>query len=112
LHTSTRERVANDAEREIERIKKAQFMADKVGETFDALVFSVSRQGFFVELLDHFVEGFVPFITLTDGDYEYHERTHSLIGRRRRFQLGSKIRVRLDRVDMDTARLVFSAVGG
>jgi len=112
LHTSTRERVANDAEREIERIKKAQFMADKVGETFDALVFSVSRQGFFVELLDHFVEGFVPFITLTDDDYEYHERTHSLVGRRHRFQLGSKIRVRLDRVDMDTARLMFSVVSG
>ena len=112
LHTSTRERVANDAEREIERIKKAQFMADKVGETFDALVFSVSRQGFFVELLDHFVEGFVPFITLTDDYYEYHERTHSLIGRRRRFQMGSRTRVRLDRVDMDTARLVFSVVSG
>ncbi len=112
LHTSTRERVADEAEREIERIKKAQFMADKVGDTFDALVFSVSRQGLFVELLDHFVEGFVPFITLTDDDYEYHERTHSLVGRRHRFQLGSKIRVRLDRVDMDTARLMFSVVSG
>ncbi len=112
LHTSARERVADEAEREIERIKKAQFMADKVGDTFNALVFSVSRQGFFVELLEHFVEGFVPFITLTDDDYAYHEKTHSLVGRRRRFQLGSRIRVRLDRVEMETARLVFSVVSG
>lgn len=111
-HTSARERTADEAEREIERIKKAQFMADKVGEEFEAIVFSAMRQGFFVELLDHFVEGFVPLGTLVDDNYIYHERTHSFVGerRRRRFQLGSKVRVRLDSADRETARLTFSVV--
>jgi ribonuclease R len=109
-HTSARERTANDAEREIEKIKKAQFMADKVGEEFEALVFSATKNGFFVELLDHFVEGFVPITTLIDDHYLYRERTHSFVGerRRRKFELGSKVRVRLDSANVETARLAFS----
>ena len=111
-HTSVRERTADEAEREIEKIKKAQFMADKIGEEFGAIVFSVMRQGFFVELLDHYVEGFVPLGTLVDDCYEYREKTHSFIGerRRRRFQLGSSVKVRLDSADLETARLTFSVV--
>jgi ribonuclease R len=114
LHTSARERNAAEAEREIEKIKKVQFMADKLGEEFDAIVFSPSRNGFFVELLDPYVEGFVPIGTLIDDYYEYKERTHSFIGtrRRRRFQLGSRVRVRLDSADRETARLSFSVVSG
>jgi ribonuclease R len=111
-HTSARERIANEAEREIEKIKKAQFMADKIGEEFDAIVFSVMRQGFFVELLDHYVEGFVPMGTLIDDKYDYREKTHSFVGERRsrHFQLGSKVKVRLDSADLETARLTFSVV--
>jgi len=107
---SARERIADEAEREIEKIKKAQFMADKIGEEFEAIIFSVSRQGFFVELMEHYVEGFVPQGTLIDDDYQYKEATRSFTGKRRRgrFQLGSRIRVRLDSADMETARLSFS----
>ncbi len=111
-HTSARERIADEAEREIEKIKKVQFMAGKVGDEFEAIVFSVTRQGFFVELLDHFVEGFVPAATLIDDNYLYKERTHSFVGERhrRRFELGAKLRVRLDNADQETYRLTFSVV--
>jgi ribonuclease R len=110
LHTSSRERNADEAEREIEKIKKVQFMASKVGEEFDAIVFSPSRNGFFVELLDPYVEGYVPIETLIDDYYEYKERTHSFVGgrQRRRFQLGSRVRVRLVSADLETARLTFT----
>ena len=112
-HTSSRERIANEAEREIEKIKKAQFMSDKIGEEFEAIVFSVSRQGFFVELLEHYIEGFVPLGTLIDDEYQYKEATRSFKGKRRSnlFQLGSKVRVRLDSADVETARLTFSVAG-
>jgi ribonuclease R len=111
-HTSLRERIADEAEREIEKIKKVQFMAGKIGEEFEAVIFSVMRQGFFIELLDHYVEGFVPLGTLIDDNYLYKEKTHCFVGerRRRRFQLGSRIRVRLDIADRETARLSFSVV--
>jgi ribonuclease R len=112
VHTSARERIADEAEREIEKTKKAQFMADKIGEEFDGIVFSVSRQGFFVELLQHYVEGFVPLGTLIDDEYFYKETTRTFIGKRRhhRYQLGSRVRVRLDSADTETARLTFSVV--
>jgi ribonuclease R len=112
LHTSARERNADDAEREIENIKKVQFMAGKIGEEFEAIVFSVIRQGFFVELTEHFVEGFVPAVTLIDDRYIYKERTHSFVGERsrRHFKLGSRVRVRLDSADRQNYRLTFSIV--
>jgi ribonuclease R len=111
-HTSSRERVANEAEREIEKIKMAQFMAGKVGDEFEAIVFSVTKQGFFVELLDHFIEGFVPVATLIDDRYVYRDRTHSFVGERRRkhFELGKRVQVRLDRADLENYRLTFSPV--
>jgi ribonuclease R len=111
-HTSSRERIAGEAEREIEKLKKVQFMKNKVGEEFEGIVFSVTRQGFFVELLEHYVEGFVPLPTLVDDFYTYKEKTHTFVGerRRRRFQLGTKVRVRLNSADLDTSRLSFSVV--
>ncbi|MEJ2110070.1 MAG: RNB domain-containing ribonuclease, partial [Acidobacteriota bacterium] len=109
-HASTRERIAEEAEREIEKIKKVQFMADKIAEEFEGIVVSVSRQGFFVELLEHYVEGFVPLEVLIDDHYAYSEKEHSLIGRRgrHRYRPGATIRVRVDRVDMENARIIFS----
>jgi ribonuclease R len=114
LHTSSRERNADAAEREIEKIKKVQFMAGKIGEEFEAIVFSPSRYGFSVELLEPYVEGFVPIGTLIDDYYHYKEKTHTFVGERRhrRFQLGSRVRVRLDSTDLETARLTFSVVSG
>lgn len=111
-HTSARERIADEAEREIEKIKKVQFMSDKIGDEFEAILFSVVRQGFFVELLEHYVEGFVPVGTLIDDVYFYKEKTHSFVGERnkRHFKLGSKVLVRLDHADMENFRLTFSVL--
>jgi len=111
-HTSSRERNADEAEREIEKIKKVEFMSSKVGEEFEGIVFSVTGQGFFVELMDHFVEGFVPARSLIADAYEYKEKTHSFVGRRTRkhFRLGTRLRVRLDLADKESYRLLFSVV--
>ena len=87
-------------------------MSDKVGDEFEAIVFSVIRQGFFIELLDHFVEGFVPAATLIDDRYQYKEKTHSFVGEthRKRYELGTRILARLDHADLETYRLTFSAI--
>jgi len=109
-HTSARERISDEAEREIEKIKIVQFMSGKVGDEFEAVVLSVVRQGFHVELLEHFVEGFVPAETLIDDFYQYKEKTHSFVGTRhhRHFKLGSRVCVRLDHADRESFRLFFS----
>ncbi len=111
-HASARERNADEAEREMEKIKRVQFMAGRVGEEFEGIVFSVIRYGFFVELPDPYVEGFVPAATLIDDSYYYRESSHTIVGERhgRQFRLGTRILTRLDQADQENYRLTFSVV--
>jgi ribonuclease R len=109
-HASFTERRAAEAERELVEWKKVNFMAEKVGDEFDALIISTHRFGFFVELADLFVEGLVPIDTLAGDRYHYQENARRIIGERSRraFSVGDKVRVRLDRVDAVERKLQFS----
>jgi ribonuclease R len=108
--TSEAERRAADAERELIEWKKVSFMAQHVGNEFDALIISLTKYGFFVELTDLFVEGFVSLATLGDDYYVYRERQRAIIGQRthRALHLGERVRVRLDRIDQSGNKLEFS----
>jgi len=110
--TSETERRAAEAERELVEWKKVKFMADRVGEQFDALIISTTRFGFFVELEDLFIEGLVPLETLPGDHFTYHENNRRIIGERsrRQFLIGDKVRVLLDRVDAVEKKLQFSLV--
>ncbi len=110
LATSEAERRAADAERELLEWKKVSFMAQHLGDEFDALIISLIKFGFFVELTDLFVEGFVALATLGDDYYVYEERQRAIIGRHthRAFHLGERVRVRLDRIDQSGNKLEFS----
>ncbi|WP_432822784.1 ribonuclease R [Trichloromonas sp.] len=111
-HTSMRERRAMEAEREIVDLKKCQFMATRIDEEFDALVSGVQPFGFFVELNDVFIEGLVHVSSLTDDFYHYEEDLHRLIGehRRRIYQVGFPVRVRLAKVDLARREIDFVLV--
>ena len=113
IETSEAERRAQDAERELMEWKKVRFMVDRVGDEFDALIISLIKYGFFVELTDLFVEGFVLLDSLDDDRYVYHEKLRAIVGRntKRAFHLGARVRVRLDRIDHEGNRLQFSVVG-
>jgi ribonuclease R len=109
---SQSERRAADAERELVEWKKVQFMIDRVGEEFEALIISTTKYGLFVELQDLFVEGLVPIDSLPDDRYTYHENVRKIIGThtRREFSIGDRVRVVLDRVDDADRKLQFSLV--
>jgi ribonuclease R len=102
LWSSSRERLSMDAEREVVDLKKARFMADKVGEEFAGVISGVTNYGFFVQLREIFVEGLVRAETIKDDYYVHDEARHALIGRRKRkvFRLGDPVRVMVDRVDL------------
>jgi len=110
LETSESERRAADAERELIEWKKVSFMAQHIGDEFEALIISLIKQGFFVELADLFVEGFVPLSNLEDDYYVYRERLRAIIGQhsKRAFRLGERIRVCLVRIDRSENKLEFS----
>lgn len=99
--SSERERIAVDAERDTDALKKAEFMIDKVGQEFEAIISSVTSFGMFVEL-NNTVEGMIRLSALTDDYYHFHERQMALIGERtsKIYRLGDVVKVRLARVNM------------
>jgi ribonuclease R len=112
FRSSRRERLADDAEREVIDSMRAWFMQDKVGEEYDAKVVSVSPYGFKVRLKDFYVEGFIHVSYMTDDFYRYDERSLSLAGRNtgRRFGIGNAVRVRVDRVDMEEREILLGLI--
>jgi ribonuclease R len=109
---SQSERRAADAERELVEWKKVRFMAERVGEEFDALIISTTKYGVFVELSELFIEGLVPIDTLPGDQYTYQENVRKIVGKRtrREFSIGDPARVILDRVDANERKLQFSLV--
>jgi ribonuclease R len=107
LHTSERERRANEAERELVQWKKVRFMADKVGDEFDGYVTGVSAFGLYIELVEHFVEGMVHISTMADDYYRFLERAHVLRGEKnkRLYRLGDRVRVQVIRVDLERRQI-------
>ena len=110
--SSERERAADAAETEIDEWRKAKFMAERRGDEFDGMIVNVREFGFYVELEDLYIEGLVPVATLVDDYYQFDERRHMLIGRgsKRTFKLGDRVRVRVDRVNVDRHLVDFSIV--
>lgn len=99
--SSKLERRADEAERECDKLKKAQYMLDHIGETYDGVISSVTNWGIYVELPST-VEGLVHISKLTDDYYSYNETLNELIGERtgRRYTLGMKVKVTVENVDM------------
>ncbi len=113
--TSEAERRSVDAERELIDWKTAQFMEQHLGEEYDALIISVLKFGFFVELMEVFVEGLVPIDRLEETVGErcyFRELDHAITSRsrRRRFRLGDRVRVRAERIDPLLKRVEFAVL--
>jgi ribonuclease R len=108
--SSQAERRAEDAERELMEWKKVKFMQDRLGDDFDAMILSVTKYGCFVELDSLFIEGLVPIMSLQGDYYTFRENTRQIIGEHsgRRYSMGDRVRVVLDRVDPVQRRLQFS----
>lgn len=106
---SKRERVAVDAEREVVERLSVHYMADKVGEEFEAVVSGVSSYGLFVDLLEVFVTGAVALADLGSDGYEVDEKQHRLFGQYSglAIQMGDLVRVKLLAADRQRRRLNF-----
>ncbi len=92
--SSRLERRADDAEREVEKMKKVEYMHQFIGKCFDGVISGVTARGFFVEL-DNTVEGMVAIEHLLDDYYLFDEQQYRLVGKEtgRIFTLGQKVRV-------------------
>ncbi|MDF1614231.1 ribonuclease R [Desulfurivibrio dismutans] len=107
---SRRERLAVDAERNVNDRLAALYMTDRVGEEFEAVVSGVGSFGVFIELIEIMLSGAVALSEMKDDYYEVEEKSHRLIGRRhgKIYQIGDPVRVRLVEVDQRRRRLNFT----
>lgn len=111
-HTSFCERRAVDCERDVEAMKKAEYMMDRIGEEYDGIISSVTNWGLYVELANT-VEGLVHVLDLTDDFYYFDEKTYSLVGERtkKRYRIGDQVKVRVIGASKETGEVDFAIVG-
>ena len=106
LQSSTTERNAEQAERAVDDQKKAEFMQDKIGNVYRAVVSGVSDSGVFVEL-DNTVEGLIYTEKLPTDRYIYDQKKFAMIGKRHSYRIGDALIVKLDQVDIVTRHIDF-----
>jgi ribonuclease R len=111
-HCSEREQVAATAERASIKYKQAEFMADRIGQEFDGVISGVTEFGIYVEDILTKCEGMVPLRDLSSDYYEFDEDNYRLVGRRtkRIYNLGDKVRFRVERANLERRQLDFSLV--
>lgn len=109
-HCSEMELVAQNAERDSIKYKMVEFMADKVGETYDAHISGITSYGIYAEIDENHCEGMIPMRDLGDDYYDFDERNFCLVGRRHhhKYQLGDAIRIQVTRADLEKKQLDFT----
>ncbi len=111
-HCSKTERRADDATRDVESWLKCFYMQDKIGESFDGIISSVTGFGLFVALNEVYVEGLIHISELPSDYFHFDAAKHTLQGERSglQYRLGDQLRVKLVRVDLETSKIDFVLV--
>ncbi|WP_035172540.1 ribonuclease R [Caldanaerobius polysaccharolyticus] len=109
--SSKRERVAEEAERDVEDMRKVQYMMQHIGEEFEGIISGVTSFGLFVEL-DNLVEGLVHITNMVDDYYHFDEKNHCLIGEHTNkvYRLGDVVKVELISADVTRREIDFLLV--
>ena len=109
-HCSEMELVAQNAERDSIKYKMVEFMAEKLGETYDAHISGITSYGIYAEIDENHCEGMIPMRDLGDDYYDFDERNFCLIGRRHhhKYQLGDAIRIQVAKANLEKKQLDFT----
>lgn len=110
-HSSKMERRAVEAEREVDAIKKAEYMMDKVGEEFEGIISSVVKFGLFIEL-PNTIEGLIHINELKQDYFHFIENHLALVGERTglTFKIGQKVRVKVIKADPEERAIDFELI--
>lgn len=107
-NSSKTERTAEEAERDVEKVKKAEYMEGFIGEEYDGIISGITAFGIFVEL-ENTVEGLVAFNTVEDDYYIYDESTISAKGEKygKEYHLGDRVQIKVAKVDVEKSIIDF-----
>ena len=111
-HSSDMEKKAADAERASIKYKQAEYLSDKIGQTFYGLISGVSKWGLFVEIEGNKCEGMVSLKTMADDYYYLDEDNYQVIGQRygHKYKLGDRVKIKIIRVDIAKKQMDFAFV--
>ena len=108
------ERRAQDAERELIKLKLLTYLGERIGEELEATITGVEKFGLFCTGIAIPAEGLIHISTMGDDHYDYDDRSHTLIGRRNNqtFRLGDRLRVTVAKVNLAERKLEMRLVAG
>ena len=111
-HCSDREQRAEQAERELKKLKLIDYMSRHLGKRFESVVISVEQFGVFVMCLEIPAEGLIRIESLNDDFYRFERNTKTLIGQRRgnSFRVGDRVSVEVARADAESRQIDFRLV--
>ena len=109
-HASDMEQIAQNAERDSIKYKMVEFMADRIGNTYDAHISGITSYGIYCEIDENHCEGMVPMHDLDDDYYDFDERNYCLVGRRHhhKYQLGAPVRIVVAKANLEKKQLDFA----
>lgn len=107
-HCSIREQEAQNCERDVDKMKKAEYMMDHIGEVYDGIISGVVEFGFFVEL-ENTIEGLVKAESIKGDYYVFDNDLMALIGKKskKKYSFGDKVKVKVTRADKDRSEIDF-----
>ena len=111
-HSSSMEQLAASAERASIKYKQVEYMADRMGVTYDAIISGVTEWGLYAEIIENKCEGLIPMRDLDDDYYELDERNYCLVGRRthKRYALGDTVKVQVARCNLEKKQMDYALV--
>ncbi|MBR2229436.1 MAG: ribonuclease R [Prevotella sp.] len=109
-HCSDMEQVSQNAERDSIKYKMVEFMADKIGNTYDAHISGLTSYGIYAQIDETHCEGMIPIRDLGDDYYDFDEKNFVIVGRRHhtKYQLGDPIRIQVARANIERKQLDFT----
>lgn len=112
-HCSDMEQTAQNAERDSIKYKMVEFMADKLGEEFDAHISGITSYGVYATVDENHCEGMIPMRDMADDYYDFDEKNFCLVGRRHhnKYQLGDAIRIKVAEANLEKRQLDFTLAG-
>ncbi len=111
-HSSEMEQLAANAERASIKYKQVEYMSDKLGQVFDAVISGITEWGLYAEINENKCEGMIPIRDLDDDFYEFDEKNYCLRGRRKKrtYSLGDPLKIKVARANLERKQLDFALV--
>jgi len=111
-HCSAQEQLAEQAERSSIKYKQVEYMADRMGQVFDAVISGVTEWGIYAEIIENKCEGMIGIRSLGGDYFEFDEKNYCIIGQRtrKRYRLGDHVKVRVVRCNLEKKQMDYELV--